>query len=182
MRSSTRTEASRTVPAPPLEAMPLESLFQELRSGQKQAGSLLGTNMGSALESVMANRVRSFLTILGIVIGIAAVIGAISLAQGVGIYFSTAIAGLGSNTVLISGSPSLNSGAQERAAQAAASLAHLRGSSGDKRAPACRSHQPGPFRECPGGVWGSERAHWRRRSWHWFYNHRGLADGARALV
>jgi putative ABC transport system permease protein len=111
MSSSTRTEASQaeSVVAPavtPAVATPLENLFRELRTGKGQQRSLFGTNVGSAIESVVANRVRSFLTVLGIVIGIAAVIGAITLAQGVGSYFSSAIAGLGSNTILIGGSAS----------------------------------------------------------------------------
>jgi putative ABC transport system permease protein len=107
--SSTQTEANQAVPVPALpvssaEATPLERFFQELRTGKNYQRSLVGANLGSALESVLGNRVRSFLTVLGIVIGIAAVIGAITLAQGVGSFFSSAIAGLGSNTVIIQGS------------------------------------------------------------------------------
>jgi putative ABC transport system permease protein len=111
VKDSTRTEThvSTPVPASPAqpEATPLESLLKEMRSGKGQRRGVIGANFGSALESVLANRVRSFLTVLGIVIGIAAVIGAITLAQGVGAYFSSAIAGLGSNTVLVLGSPSV---------------------------------------------------------------------------
>lgn len=110
MKSSTRAETNVSTPVPvppaPPATTPLESLLQEMRTGKDQRRSLIGANLGSAVESVLANRVRSFLTVLGIVIGIAAVIGAITLAQGVGAYFSSAIAGLGSNTVLVQGSPS----------------------------------------------------------------------------
>jgi putative ABC transport system permease protein len=74
-------------------------------------------NLGNALEAVLANRVRSFLTLLGIVIGIAAVIGAITLAQGVGSYFSSAIAGLGSNTILIGGQAQLSTNARANASR-----------------------------------------------------------------
>ncbi len=112
MKSSTPTKASRNTPVPvspsaAAEVKPLESFFQELRSGKGQRRSQVATNLGSAAESVLANRVRSFLTVLGIVIGVAAVIGAITLANGVGGYFDNAIAGLGANTVLVSGSASL---------------------------------------------------------------------------
>lgn len=105
--TSTVSEQARAVPAPPATAHSLESLFRELRSDKGRPRSHFVTNLNTALEAVRANRVRSFLTILGIVIGIAAVIGAITLAQGVGNYFSGAIASLGSNTALVSGSPSL---------------------------------------------------------------------------
>jgi putative ABC transport system permease protein len=106
VKSSTPTKASRTTPVP-VEVNPLESFFQELRSGKGQRRSQVATNLGSAAESVLANRVRSFLTVLGIVIGVAAVIGAITLANGVGGYFDSEIAGLGANTVLVSGVASL---------------------------------------------------------------------------
>ncbi|MEO7021751.1 MAG: ABC transporter permease [Ktedonobacteraceae bacterium] len=111
MSSSTRPQVGQVVPRPappalPAEETPLGRLLQEMRVGKGSQRSLAGANFGSAVESVLANRVRSFLTVLGIVIGIAAVIGAITLAQGVGAYFSGAIAGLGSNTVLVQGSPS----------------------------------------------------------------------------
>jgi putative ABC transport system permease protein len=110
MSSSTPPQAQHvaplsTRPALPAEATPLARLLQEMRVGKGRQPSLLRANFGSAVESVLGNRARSFLTILGIVIGIAAVIGAITLAQGVGAYFSGAIAGLGSNTVLVQGSP-----------------------------------------------------------------------------
>jgi putative ABC transport system permease protein len=111
VKNSTKREMDDVMPIPAPSASPaatpLESLLQEMRMRNGYRRSLLGASFGSAVESVLANRVRSFLTILGIVIGIAAVIGAITLAQGVGAYFSSAIAGLGANTVLIEGSPSL---------------------------------------------------------------------------
>ncbi|HEX7737297.1 MAG TPA: ABC transporter permease [Ktedonobacteraceae bacterium] len=115
MSSSIHTKTSQATPAPTSPAVPavysgetpLEGLFRELRSGKGARRNLAGTNLGNALESVVANRVRSFLTVLGIVIGVAAVIGAITLAQGVGLFFSNAIGGLGSNTILLSGYPSV---------------------------------------------------------------------------
>ncbi len=58
--------------------------------------------MGSALEAIWANRTRSLLTMLGIVIGITAVIGALTLTKGVGAYIDNAILGQGANTIYIS--------------------------------------------------------------------------------
>lgn len=120
MSSSVRTVTHQDQPASaspvsPVGASSFESLFRELRTGKDRPRSLLVTNIENAVDAVVANRVRSFLTVLGIVIGIAAVIGAITLAQGVGSYFSGAIANLGSNTILVSGSASL---VQQRASTA----------------------------------------------------------------
>jgi putative ABC transport system permease protein len=116
--SSTRPGISRStrVPAPPASstveaarATPLENILREMRirnSGSR--GSLIGASVESAWEAVLTNRTRSLLTMLGIVIGVAAVIGSLTLAQGVGAFIDQIIAGLGSNVVLIDGSPNNN--------------------------------------------------------------------------
>ncbi len=57
----------------------LESLLQELRRREGNQGKLFGASIGSALEAIWTNRARSLLTMLGIVIGITAVIGALTL-------------------------------------------------------------------------------------------------------
>src|SRR2546423_13415655 len=86
---------------PPGEALEtsLQSLLQELRTRGDGKGSLIGASLGSAVEAVWANRMRSLLTILGIVIGIAAVIGA--LTQGVGAYIDNTILSQGANTIYV---------------------------------------------------------------------------------
>ncbi|HEV2472533.1 MAG TPA: hypothetical protein VGS41_07710, partial [Chthonomonadales bacterium] len=61
-----------SAPAPAHEAF-LESLLQELRIREGRQGNLFGASIGSALEAIWANRTRSLLTMLGIVIGITAV-------------------------------------------------------------------------------------------------------------
>lgn len=53
------------------------------------------------MEAVWANRTRSLLTMIGVIIGIAAVIGALTLAQGVGAYLNNLIVGQGTNTILV---------------------------------------------------------------------------------
>lgn len=80
---------------------PLQSLLQELRTRGSGQGSLIGASLGSAVEAVWANRMRSLLTILGIVIGIAAVIGALTLTQGVGAYLDNTILSQGANTIYV---------------------------------------------------------------------------------
>jgi len=75
--------------------------LQEFRSRDYHRSSPLGAIVASALEAVWTNRLRSLLTMLGIVIGIAAVIGSITLTQGIGSYANSVIAGYGTNTVTV---------------------------------------------------------------------------------
>ncbi|SRR6266487_848780 len=110
-QSKSRLRANRLVLGPPssfnglsTQGTSLTSLLQELRVRGNQ-GSFTGANFSTAWEAIGINRTRSFLTLLGIVIGVAAVIGALTLAQGVGGFFQNLIASQGVNTVFFSGSP-----------------------------------------------------------------------------
>jgi putative ABC transport system permease protein len=99
--SSPPTPASpQPAPAPP-QTKSLESLWQELRTGDYHRRYILGTIAVSALEAVWANRLRSLLTMLGIVIGIAAVIGSMTLTRGIRVYTNNVISGYGTNTVTV---------------------------------------------------------------------------------
>jgi len=80
---------------------PVADLLRELQSGKSGRGSSMGASWDTAVESVWANRTRSILTMLGIVIGIAAVIGALTLAQGVGAFFTNLISSQGANTITV---------------------------------------------------------------------------------
>ena len=95
-----------SAPAPAFETS-LESLLQELRAREGSQGNLFGASIGSALEAIRANRTRSLLTMLGIVIGITAVIGALTLTKGVGAYIDNVILGQGANTIYVSPGHSL---------------------------------------------------------------------------
>ncbi len=55
----------------------------------------------SALTAVLANRMRSFLTVLGIVIGVTSVILLISLVTGLKTYITNQIQGLGANLLFV---------------------------------------------------------------------------------
>src|SRR2546423_1073945 len=61
----------------------------------------LGTNLSIALEALWANRLRSMLTTLGIFIGVAAVIAALLMTQGVSASITSTITSLGTNTITI---------------------------------------------------------------------------------
>ncbi len=83
------------------ESSPLGSLLQEWRSSGSGRGNPLTTSVGSALEAIWANRTRSLLTMLGIVIGIAAVIGSTTLTAGIGAYINNSIQSNGATTVYV---------------------------------------------------------------------------------
>jgi putative ABC transport system permease protein len=55
----------------------------------------------SSITAILANRLRSFLTILGIVIGVMSVILLISVVTGLKIYITNQIQGLGSNLMFV---------------------------------------------------------------------------------
>ncbi len=70
-----------------------------------------GSNISIALNGLWANRLRSMLTALGIFIGVAAVIAALILTQGVSANITNTINSLGTNTITIaSGAGSGSSG------------------------------------------------------------------------
>ncbi|EQD34854.1 ABC transporter, permease protein, partial [mine drainage metagenome] len=62
---------------------------------------LLTESLRSALTAIRANRLRSVLTTLGIVLGVAAVVAVIALLQGFSQAVSSQLNGLGSNTLLV---------------------------------------------------------------------------------
>ncbi len=67
---------------------------------------ILGELIGVSISSLQANKVRSFLTMLGIIIGVAAVITMISLGQGAKKAVSDRLEALGTNLLYIrSGAP-----------------------------------------------------------------------------
>ena len=61
----------------------------------------IGESIRSALHAIHAHGFRSFLTTLGIVIGVAAVIAMVSIIQGLSYTVNQQLAGLGSNSIMI---------------------------------------------------------------------------------
>src|SRR5438105_4734505 len=61
----------------------------------------LSETIRSSFTSILANRMRSFLTILGIVIGVTSVILLVSVVSGLQIYITGQIQGLGSNLMFV---------------------------------------------------------------------------------
>ncbi|HEY4386037.1 MAG TPA: ABC transporter permease, partial [Ktedonobacteraceae bacterium] len=89
----------------------VQNMLEQFRIQERRHGSLLGPIAVSAVEAIWANRTRSFLTTLGIFIGVAAVIAVLILTQGAGAYITNTISGLGANTIFVSPGTSSTRGA-----------------------------------------------------------------------
>jgi putative ABC transport system permease protein len=86
--------------ARPVQTSTVLSLY-ELRSRQGSGGITGGATFDSAFDALRANRIRSFLTMLGVIIGVSAVIAVVTLTQGVSANVNAAFAGLGTNLLTI---------------------------------------------------------------------------------
>src|SRR5687767_7357940 len=60
---------------------------------------------GVAIDSLRANKLRSFLTLLGIIIGITSIISVISIIQGLDQYWKEKVSNFGPNTFIITQFP-----------------------------------------------------------------------------
>jgi putative ABC transport system permease protein len=67
-----------------------------------------------ALKAIWANRMRSFLTMLGIIIGVMSVVGMLTLIEGMNRSFASLIGELGSNSVYVSKFPAMSFGPSQR--------------------------------------------------------------------
>src|SRR6185436_2292181 len=61
--------------------------------------------VGVAIDSLRANKLRSFLTLLGIIIGITSIIAVISIIQGLDRYWKQKVSNFGPNTFVITQFP-----------------------------------------------------------------------------
>jgi putative ABC transport system permease protein len=84
---------------------------QDFHAQSAHRGVLVGANFGIALESLWSNKLRSLLTGLGIFIGVAAVIAALTLTQGAGQFITSNIASLGLNVITVIPGARTSSGA-----------------------------------------------------------------------
>jgi putative ABC transport system permease protein len=72
---------------------------------------MIGASFVIALEALLSNKLRSLLTGLGIFIGVAAVIAALTLTQGAGAFITNNISSLGLNTITVIPGASTSRGA-----------------------------------------------------------------------
>ncbi len=91
---------SRVIYPPVSPAMPpVAPATPHLQPGGR--GLLIGANFRTALKALQTNRLRSFLTTLGVIIGVAAVVAIVTLTQGVSALLTQRLTGLGTNTLTI---------------------------------------------------------------------------------
>jgi putative ABC transport system permease protein len=91
----------RPSPGGALTQTPLDSMIQQFQVRKRSPFAALGANFESAIDALWGNKTRSILTTLGIFIGVAAVIAALTLTQGVSQYIDNLINSLGTNTIII---------------------------------------------------------------------------------
>ncbi|MBV9229908.1 MAG: ABC transporter permease [Chloroflexi bacterium] len=93
---------TKTPPTQAVEASTVRSILAwQDRSGQSRHAITGGATFESAMDALRANRVRSFLTMLGVIMGISAVIAVVTLTQGVNKSVNDRFAGLGTNVITI---------------------------------------------------------------------------------
>ncbi len=63
--------------------------------------SAMAGNVATALVQIWANKIRSLLTVLGIIIAVTAIITVVSFVQGLGNYFTDFLRGLGTNLMVV---------------------------------------------------------------------------------
>nr|WP_284708543.1 ABC transporter permease [Sporomusa sphaeroides] len=77
---------------------------------QKGRSNVFWESVKIALDALVSNKLRSILTMLGIIIGVGAVIAMVSIGMGVRDKISTSIASLGSNLIIVMPGASSSSG------------------------------------------------------------------------
>ena len=120
---------------PTVQQAPKRAFAQNSWHSKPRRGVKIDAILSSALEALQANRMRSFLTMLGVIIGVSAVIAVVSLTQGVNQSVSQRFSSLGTNVITISPGAASTNGARGAAgteqtltmsdAQAVAQLDHV---------------------------------------------------------
>ena len=99
--------SSVTYPSPAVSSAPAT------RPQPGRRGLLIGANLRAALKALRANGLRSFLTMLGVIFGVAAVIASVTLTEGVSTNINQQFASLGTNMLVITNGVASNRGALE---------------------------------------------------------------------
>src|SRR5487761_1946366 len=103
-RGEDRAMSQSTI-TPPKPAYAPASDFRSARRGP-----LLGANTRSAFEALRTNRSRSLLTMLGVIVGVGAVLVAVTLTQGASAVITARISSLGSNILYINNGTTARTG------------------------------------------------------------------------
>jgi len=97
-----------TPAAPP----PLWPISQAKRQQVTQRGPLIQANFRAATKALMVNSTRSILTMLGVIIGVAAVITAVTQAEGTAAQINQRFSSLGTNILTVMSGPPPFAGAK----------------------------------------------------------------------
>ena len=101
------------LPTAPVDVPNLRRQPTAVRNRRKprRRGLNINASLSSALEALWSNRLRSLLTILGVIVGVAAVIVAVTITEGTSDSINSRLAGLGTNTLTINSGAATSSGA-----------------------------------------------------------------------
>jgi macrolide transport system ATP-binding/permease protein len=97
------TQVTTQEESPPL-ASHFEDILQDLSGRRRGSSSMLLANLRNAIEVLWTSKMRSFLTTLGIFIGVAAVVAMLILSQGGVAYITDQTATLGKTITIVPGS------------------------------------------------------------------------------
>ncbi len=103
--SNSMQSSQRPLPSKQEKKLPhrkVQGVGQEDPLAPIQKGLMLEGNIRSALDAIWINRLRSLLTTLGVVIGVAAVIAIVTLTQGATAQLNQNLSKLGTNTLIVS--------------------------------------------------------------------------------
>jgi putative ABC transport system permease protein len=103
------------LPAKPIATPNLRRPSAIVRTKKKghRRGLGIDASLTSALEALWSNRLRSLLTILGVIVGVAAVIVAVTITEGTSATINSRLAGLGTNTLTINSGAATSGGASQ---------------------------------------------------------------------
>ena len=108
MHDGTIVEDTGTAAAP---QTPLPAVDAPSRPGRVSSSfTELTESVSMAVSSIFSNKLRSFLTMLGIIVGVAAVIAMLALGQGASAQITERISNLGANLIMVFAGPSSTRG------------------------------------------------------------------------
>ena len=113
-RPNTVMSSGSGTPTPPEARVPRATRTVAKRHRRTSRRGLgINASLTSALEALWGNRLRSLLTVLGVIVGVAAVIVAVTITEGTSASINSRVAGLGTNTLTISPGASVTGGASQ---------------------------------------------------------------------
>jgi len=72
-----------------------------MKSDRQSAKVALGETFRLALDALRAHKLRSFLTLLGIILAVTTLVGVMSVVSGLNLYISDKVANLGANAFVV---------------------------------------------------------------------------------